>query len=76
MAEERTIEQVQDAYTSQWMEISGIEGTGIGLFEGKPCIKVFSSVPAEELQGQIPSVVESYPVIIEQTGTFRALEKE
>ncbi len=76
MAEERTIEQVQEAYTDQWMEISGVEGTGIGLFEGEPCIKVFSSVPTEELKGKIPPVVEGYPVIIEQTGTFRALEEQ
>lgn len=72
----RTIEQVHEAYTNQWMEIPGIQGTGIGLFENKSCIKVFSSVPAEELKDKIPSVVEGYPVIIEETGAFRALEKQ
>ncbi len=70
----RTIEQVQDAHTQKWMNIPGVEGTGIGLCEGKPCIKILSSIAAEELRGEIPSVVEGYPVTIEETGTFRAHE--
>jgi len=73
---ERTIEQVQEEHTDEWMAISGVEGTAIGLFEGKPCIKVFSSRRAEELRAQIPSVVEGYAVIIEDTGAFRALEQQ
>ena len=71
---ERTIEQVQEEHTDGWMAIPGVEGTAIGLFEGKPCIKVFSSRKADELQAKIPSEVEDYPVIIEETGVFRALE--
>lgn len=72
----RSIEQVQQAHTDAWMAIPGVEGTGIGLYKGKPCIKVFASKKPEELRGKIPSVVEGYPVVIEQTGTFRALERE
>lgn len=74
MAEKRTIEQVQDAYTDEWMAIPGVEGTGIGLCEGRPCIKVYSSKTAEELQGKIPKTAEGYPVTIEKTGTFRSFE--
>ncbi|UCE50277.1 MAG: hypothetical protein JSW47_08945 [Phycisphaerales bacterium] len=70
---QRSIEQVHEEYTAQWMEIPGVQGIGIGLFEDKPCIRIFSSVPAEELKDKIPSVVEGYPVIIEETGTFHAL---
>lgn len=70
----RTIEQVQEAYTAKWMAIPGVEGTGIGLCGDKPCIKVFSSRAAKELQGTIPQTVEGYPVAIEETGVFRAFE--
>ena len=76
MVGKRTIEEVHEVCTVQWMNIPGVQGTGIGLYEDKPCIRIFSSVPAEELKGKIPSVVESYPVIIEETGTFRALERQ
>lgn len=72
---ERTIEQVQEAHTAAWMAIPGVEGTAIGLFEGKPCIKVFSSVEPEQLRDKIPSIVEGYPVIIEETGTFHKLDQ-
>ena len=69
----KTIEQVQEAYTNEWMAIPGVEGTGIGLSEGEPCIKVFSSVKPEVLHRRIPSTVEGFPVIIEETGGFGAL---
>jgi len=71
---ERTIEQVQEEHTDDWMAIPGVEGTAIGLFEGKPCIKIFTSRKPQQLRDKIPSTVEGYPVIIEETGAFRALD--
>ena len=73
---ERTIEQVQEEHTDEWMAIPGVEGTAIGLFEGKPCIKIFTSRKPQEVRGKIPSTVEGYRVIIEETGACRALEQE
>jgi hypothetical protein len=72
----KTIEQVQEKHTSQWMAIYGVEGTAIGLYKGKPCIKIFSSKKAVDLRAVIPSSVEGYPVIIEETGTFRAIDRQ
>jgi len=46
---EKTIEQVQEEHTDEWMAIDGVEGTAIGLHEGKPCIKIFTSSKPEEL---------------------------
>lgn len=71
----KSIEQVLKENTDAWMTIDGVEGTAIGLYKGKSCIKIFASVKAQELRGKIPSVVESYPVTIEQTGIFRALDE-
>lgn len=71
---EKTIEQILQDYTDQWMAISGVEGTAIGLFKGKPCIRIFTSSKLQQLQDKIPSTVEGYPVIIEETGTFQALD--
>ncbi len=72
----KTIEQVLKDRTDEWMAIPGVEGTAIGLFEDKPCIKILSSVKPQQLRDKIPSTVEGYPVIIEETGAFRALEPE
>lgn len=55
------------------MQIPGVVGTAIGLHEGKPCILVMTSVEAEKVRPQIPLNIEGYPVIIENTGEFRAL---
>ena len=73
---ERTIEQVQEAYTDEWMTIPGVEGTAIGLFEGRPCITNLTSAKPQQFRGKIPSRIEGYPVIIKETGTFHALEQQ
>ena len=72
----RTIEQVLKDNTDAWMAIDGVEGTAIGLFKDKPCIKVFTSVRQETLRAKIPPEVDGYPVIIEETGTFHALDQQ
>jgi hypothetical protein len=70
----RSIEQVQEEHTDEWMTIPGIVGTAIGLYEGKPCIKIFTSLKPQQLKDKIPSKIEGYSVIIEETGSFRALD--
>ncbi len=72
---ERSIEQVLEDKTSEWMAIDGVEGTAIGLFEHKPCIKILASKP-ERLRARIPSNIAGYPVIIQQTGELHALDEE
>ena len=73
---DKTIEQVLSERTDAWMKIPGVVGTAIGMSEGKPCIKVLTSTRPQELRDKIPSTVESYPVIIEETGEFRALDRQ
>ncbi len=73
---ERAIEQVLKDKTNEWMAIPGVEGTAIGLSEGKHCIKIFTASKPQQLRDKIPSSVEGYPVIIEETGEFRALGRE
>jgi hypothetical protein len=72
----QTIQQVQEKNTDEWMDIPGVQGTAIGMSDGEPCILILSSVKAPQLQGKIPSKVQGYPVIIKETGTFRALDQE
>ena len=72
---EKTIEQVLQDNTDSWMSIPGVNGTAIGLFEGKPCIRIFTSLEPQQLQDKIKSTVEGYPVIIEETGSFNARDK-
>ena len=70
----KSIEEIQAAYTDEWMCNQGVVGTAIGESAGKPCIKVFVLEETEELRKKIPSSIEGFPVILESTGEFRALE--
>ena len=70
----RTIEEVLKEHTDEWMSIPGVVGTAIGKVEGKPCIKILVVQETEELTGKIPSEVEGFPVVIQETGEIRALE--
>ncbi len=70
---EQTIQDVLKEHTDEWMSIPGVVGTAIGEFEDKPCIKVFVAKETRELTQKIPSEVEGFPVVIEETGEIRAL---
>ncbi len=55
------------------MSIPGVVGTGEGLCNGNPCIKVFVIEFTQELEQKILNILEGYPVEVEETGEFKAL---
>lgn len=67
-----TIEAAQAKLTDRLMPLPGVVGTGISECEGAPCIKVFLVRRTEELDGQIPSTFEGFPVVVQVTGEIRA----
>ena len=71
----KSIEEVLKQHTNTLMSFSGVVGTGQGLHEDKPCIKVFVMVLTPELEKKIPKQLEGYPVVIEETGAFKSLPK-
>jgi hypothetical protein len=71
-----TIEGVLKKQTKDLMSIPGVVGTGQGLCEGKPCIKVFIIQKTPDLDHKIPKTLEGYPVVIEETGEIKALPKK
>ena len=56
------------------MAVPGVVGVAEGECEGKPCIKVFVVERNCELLSQIPSNIEGYPLKVEESGKFHALE--
>ena len=68
----KTIEQVQQDYTEEWMGISGVVGTAIGQHKGKPCILVLTSDENEQIKEGIPDSVEGYPVIVQYAGEIKS----
>ncbi len=73
---EKTIEQVLEERTDQWMAVPGVEGTAIGIFEDRPCIMILSSAAPEQLRSKIPETLNGYNIVIKETGTFRAMKEQ
>ncbi len=69
---EKAIATVLQEHTPHLMKLPGVVGTAQGLCEGKPCIKVFVVKRTPELLEKIPSMLDEYPVKVEETGEIRA----
>ncbi len=70
---EKAIEAVLKERTNELMSIPGVVGTGQGLCDDQPCIKVLVVKETPEVDQKIPRMLEGYPVVIEETGKIRAL---
>ena len=69
----KPIKKVLEEHTNELMSIKGVIGTAEGLCNSKPCIKVYVIKKTRQLTQRIPTTLEGYPVVIEETGEFRAL---
>ena len=69
----KKIEDVLKEHTNDLMSVPGVVGTGQGLCDGQPCIKVFVIKKTSELEENIPKRLEGYPVMLEETGEIHAL---
>ncbi len=72
----KKIEEVLKEHTPALMSTPGVVGTAQGLCDGQPCIKVFAAEKTRDLEEKIPESLEGYPVMIEETGRFRALPEK
>ncbi len=72
--QQKSIEEALREHTDGLMSLPGVVGTGQGLCDGQPCIKVFIVKKTPELLRQIPAEIEGYTVAVEETGEIKALE--
>jgi len=70
--EEMTIPELLKERTGALMSIQGVVGTGQGLCEGKPCIKVYVVEKTPEVEKRIRRILEPYPYSIQESGSFRS----
>ncbi len=64
------INQVLARYTPQLMSLPGVIGTGIGMCDGTPCIKIFAKDLSPKIKEKIPERLEGHPVKIERSDEF------
>ena len=70
--EAETISEVLKEKTDALMSIPGVVGTGQGLCDGKPCIKIYVVKKSPELEGQIHDILDPCPWSIQESGRFRS----
>jgi hypothetical protein len=70
----KTIERVLEEHTDLWMSIPGVVGTGIGVCDGEPCIRIFVTKRTQGLLEKLPSDTGGYVVDVVESGEFRARE--
>lgn len=70
----KTIQEVLKDHTQELMSIDGVIGTAIGEQKGELCIKIFVVQKTPELTEKIPSTLEGFTVVIQQTGEIKALD--
>jgi len=71
----KSIENVLAAHMDSLMSIEGVVGVGIGELKGKPCIKVMLDKKTRRRIKLIPKSLDGFPVVIEETGEFKARGK-
>lgn len=69
----KPIEETLKAHADELMSIQGVVGVGQGLLDDTPCIRVFAVEKTSALQQLIPKALDGHPIVLEQTGKFRAL---
>jgi hypothetical protein len=56
------------------MALSGVVGVAVSNCAGEPCIKVFVLKKTPELAAKVPATLSGFPVAVEETGEFHALD--
>ncbi|NIR48464.1 hypothetical protein GWO43_08595 [candidate division KSB1 bacterium] len=73
----KSIQDVLKEHGRTLMDIPGVEGVGQGLTDDdQDCVRVFVSSMTPEVKKQVPKTLDGYPVIIEVTGEFKALDDD
>ena len=70
----KTIQDVLQEHTDEWMAIPGVIGLAVGDCEGEACIKVLVIETSPEVTEKIPSSAGGFPVALQRTGEIRALD--
>ncbi len=67
-----SIEVAQRRLAEKLMRRRGVSGVGIGARDGAPCLKVYLSSPSPALRSRIPKTFRGHPVVVRESGEFRA----
>jgi hypothetical protein len=70
-----TVEEALKNNADRLMSIPGVVGAAVGECGGKPCIRVLVDRKTAELMKIIPSMLEGFPVVVEETGPIGPMDR-
>ncbi len=69
------IDRVLDAHRARLLSLPGVVGVARAQSQGRPCIQVYVSDRSPDLVDRVPATLEGYPVRIQESGEFQALDE-
>ena len=72
--QQESIESVLKKHNDRLLSTPGVVGTALGKYRGKSCITIFVRRIDPDIRQHFPGTLDGYPVHIEKTGDFRALD--
>ncbi len=72
------INAVLRAHDKELMAIAGVVGVYVGLLDDNKtsCLKVMVIKRTPEIERKIPKSLEGYPVLLDETGVIRPMQKK
>ena len=68
-----TIRRVLERHVQRIVSLPGVVGVAQGETDGRPCITVYVAEKSAGVVDQIPADLEGWPVVVRESGEFRAL---
>ena len=68
-----TIRRVLERHAQRIVSLPGVVGMAEGETDGRPCITVYVAEKSAGVVDQIPADLEGWPVVVRESGEFRAL---
>ena len=70
---DETIGRVLERHARMVVALPGVVGVAEGDDDGRPCITVYVAERTRAVVARIPSELEGWPVVVRESGEFRAL---
>jgi hypothetical protein len=68
-----TVREVLERHARQLTSLRGVLGVAEGETGGRPCITVYVAEKTAEVMAGIPGDLGGWPVVVRESGEFRAL---
>lgn len=66
--------QVLEANREHWHQVPGVQGTGVGVHEGRTVIFVYAVEESPALRERLPEQQDGVPLVIRPVGPIEPLE--